>query len=68
MPPSEASALGILSGDFIRVRIGGEKGTVFENVLVRVNDASRLQLHLDTDDANAANVRCQTAAEFAGKG
>lgn len=67
MPSADAGAFGIVDGDFIKVRIGGEKGTVFEKVLVRVNDAWRLQLHLDTDDANAANVRCHTSAEFDGK-
>jgi len=67
MPSADAGTFGVREGDFIRVRIGGEKGTLFENVLVRVNDAWKLQLHLDTDDANAANVRCRTSAEFAGK-
>jgi putative phosphotransacetylase len=67
MPSNDARTFGVKDGDFVRVRIGGEKGTVFEKVLVRVNDSWKLQLHLDTDDANAANVRCRTAAEFAGK-
>jgi putative phosphotransacetylase len=67
MSSKDAGRFGVGDGDCIRVRIGGEKGTVFENVLVRVNDAWRLQLHLDTDDANAADVRCSTTAEFAGK-
>ena len=67
MPSNDALAFGVKEGDFVRVRIGGEKTTVFENVLVRVNDDWKLQLHLDTDDANAANVRCRMSAEFAGK-
>jgi putative phosphotransacetylase len=67
MPSKDAEKFGVRDGDFIKVRIGGEKGTLFENVLVRVNDAWNLQLHLDTDDANAANVRCLTSAEFTGK-
>ena len=64
---SHARAFGVRDGDRVKVRIGGEKGTVFENVLVRVNDGWKLQLHLDTDDANAANVRCTVNAAFAGK-
>lgn len=67
MTTADARAFGVSSGDFIRVRIPGVKGTIFENVLVRTNDAWKLQLHLDTDDANAANVRCEVQAEFAGK-
>ena len=64
MPSDIANKFGVKDGDFCKVRIGGSKGTIFENVLVRVNDAWKLQIHLDTDDANAANVRCETKVEF----
>ena len=67
MPKSDAVRLGVKEGDFCRVRIGGEKPTVFENVLVRTNDNWKLQIHLDTDDANAANVREEAFVEFLGK-
>ncbi len=66
MNSKDALLFGVKDGVFCRIRIGGEKSTVFENVLVRVNDAWKLQLHLDTDDANAANVRCAMPAEFNG--
>lgn len=67
MTTADASRLGVKEGDFCKVRIGGEKPTVFENVLVRTNDSWKLQIHLDTDDANAANVREETFVEFLGK-
>lgn len=67
MTNADASAFGIKAGDFIKVRIGGEKSTTFENVLVRINDAWKCQLHLDTDDANAAGVSCKVEAHFVGK-
>lgn len=67
MTSQDAENFGVSDGDFCKIRIGGEKGTIFENVLVRVKDEWKLQLHLDTDDANAANVRCQTGVEFYGK-
>lgn len=67
IPSAQATLWGVADGNFIKVRIGGEKSTLFENVLVRVNDSWKPQLHLDTDDANAANVRCNTRAEFSGK-
>ena len=41
--------------------------TIFENVLVRINDSWKLSIHLDTDDANAANIRSETSVEFIGK-
>jgi putative phosphotransacetylase len=67
MTTGDAGRLGVKEGDFCKVRIGGEKSTVFENVLVRTNDNWKIQLHLDTDDANAANVREETFVEFMGK-
>jgi len=67
MTTGDAARFGVKEGDYCTVRIGGEKPTVFENVLVRTNDNWKLQLHLDTDDANAANVRDETFVEFLGK-
>lgn len=67
MTNAEAAEYGVKNGDLIKVRICGEKPTVFENVLVRTNDSWKKQLHLDTDDANAANVRCEMMVEFYGK-
>ena len=67
MTTKDATQLGLKDGDYCKVRIGGDKPTVFENVLVRTNDNWKIQLHLDTDDANAANVREETLVEFLGK-
>jgi putative phosphotransacetylase len=67
MTTNDAGRLGVKEGEYCKVRIGGEKPTVFENVLVRTNDNWRIQIHLDTDDANAANVREETFVEFLGK-
>jgi propanediol utilization protein len=67
MSSKDADNYGVKSGDFCKIRIPGSKATIFENVLVRINDAWKLQMHLDTDDANAALVRGETLAEFMGK-
>lgn len=67
MTNKDAEEFGVKNGDYCKVKIGGEKGTVFENVLIRTNDNWLLQIHLDTDDANAANVREDTYVEFLGK-
>ncbi len=67
MTNKDAEKFGLKSGDYCKVRIGGEKSTIFENVLIRTNDNWRLQIHLDTDDANAANVRSENYVEFIGK-
>jgi putative phosphotransacetylase len=67
MTNRHAQIFGVKSGDMCRVKICGVKSTIFENVLVRINDNWKLQIHLDTDDANAANVRSEIDVEFIGK-
>jgi putative phosphotransacetylase len=67
MTNGHAQIFGVKSGDICRVKIGGVKSTIFENVLVRINDDWKLQIHLDTDDANAAYVRTDIDVEFIGK-
>jgi len=41
----------------VRVRIEGERELIFGDVVVRVNPAYRLAMHIDTDEGNAGNIR-----------
>lgn len=54
--PLEAQAMGIKDGEVVRVRagIGGIRELVYEQVLCRVSDKFSMELHVDTDEANAA--------------
>jgi len=54
--PKDAEILGIDSGDKISVEIGGERGLVFNNIEVRVNEDFKLAVHIDTDEGNAAGI------------
>ena len=53
MSDAQAAAFGISDGDYIRVFVEGENGGVMERVKVRVKNAYALDLHIDTDNANA---------------
>lgn len=57
--PLEAQAMGVKDGEIVRVRAGqgGIRELIFEQVLIRVSDQFSLELHLDTDEANAAWVK-----------
>ncbi|MCL2498142.1 MAG: phosphate propanoyltransferase [Symbiobacteriaceae bacterium] len=55
--PSEAEPLGIKDKELIAVRVEGERGLVFENVLARVNEAFTLEFHVDIDEANSALLK-----------
>ncbi|MGQ9780510.1 MAG: phosphate propanoyltransferase [Bacillota bacterium] len=54
---AEAEELGLKDKDLIRVRIEGVRALIFENVLVRVGPHYAMDLHLDTDEANAAGAK-----------
>ena len=41
----------------VRVRIEGERQLIFGDVVVRVNPAFRLAMHIDTDEGNAGNIQ-----------
>jgi putative phosphotransacetylase len=62
MNPADARRFGVKDKDLVKVRIDGDKALTFEGVQVRVADSFKLEMHLDTDDANAAGVRCGVIA------
>ena len=41
----------------VSIRIKGEKPGIMQNVFLKVAENSSLRLHLDTDDANAFNIK-----------
>ena len=66
MHPSDAKRFGVEDKSVIRVRVGGDREMTFGDVLVRVSDAYALDLHLDTDEANAAGLHNDSVASFDG--
>lgn len=53
---SDAEKWGIADKQMLRVRVGGERGVVFEQVLARVHEQYALDMHIDTDEGNAAGI------------
>lgn len=56
MSEEEGARFGIRDGEYVTVDVKGERRTTFYDVQVRVNKAFRLEMHVDTDDANAAGI------------
>jgi propanediol utilization protein len=56
MSPEDAARFGVNDRDIVMVRVGGDRGIIFDDVLVRVSPQFRLDMHLDTDEANAADL------------
>lgn len=61
MTPEDALRYGVRDKSVVRVRLAGDRELVFGDVLVRVDPSFKLAMHIDTDEANAANV--QTGVE-----
>ncbi len=56
--PEEAKRLGLANGMLVDVHIGDdERGLVFGKTLIRVGAESVTEMHIDTDEANAADIR-----------
>jgi putative phosphotransacetylase len=60
----EAEKWGIKDKQLLRVRLQGERGLVFENVLARLSDKYKMDMHIDTDEANAAGTITGDLAEI----
>ena len=56
MNPQEAAYFNVAKGDRMKLRIGGPAGVTFDNVHVRIDPTSRLNVHMDTDEANACGL------------
>lgn len=57
MSPADASAAGVHDGDIVSVKAENERGTIFDHVKIRVNESFTLEMHIDTDEANACKLK-----------
>lgn len=64
MSPAEAAHFGVAQGDRMKLRIGGPAGLTFNNVHVRIDPTSRLNVHMDTDEANACGLHLTKDVEL----
>ena len=56
MSPSDAEVFGVRDGDYVDIDANGKRRTRWFDVQVRVHKDFRLEMHVDTDDANAAGI------------
>lgn len=63
MTPKDAENFGVKDKDIVEVRVqNNERPITFGNVLVRVKDSYKLEMHIDTDEGNAAELNTGTEA------
>lgn len=66
MTPDDARTYGVHDHDVVQVRVAGNREMVLGDVVVRVSPDFALDLHLDTDEANAAGLDDGGTVSFAG--
>lgn len=65
MTPEDAVKMGLKDGDYVDVNIGeGERSVSFANTLIRAKEGYVTEMHIDTDEANAAGIAFQTKGEL----
>jgi putative phosphotransacetylase len=64
MTPKDAETYGVQDGQYVSVKTSGERELVFHRVLIRVKDTYALDMHIDTDEANAASLKTGDTGEL----
>ena len=57
MSPADAGRAGVTDGEYVSVRVENDRGTTFNQVKIRVDESFTLEMHIDTDEANACGVK-----------
>lgn len=64
MTPADAAKYGIKDNDIVDVEIQNSKPTRYYNVQIRVREDFNTEMHIDTDDANAAAIKTGDRVEI----
>lgn len=64
MHPDDAAFYGVKPGAFMKLKIGGPAGITFDRILARVSPDFKLEVHIDTDEANACGLGPDTPCEL----
>lgn len=64
MHPTDAEFYGVKAGDNMKLKIAGDCGIVLDRMLCRVDKSFKLEVHIDTDEGNACNLRPDTSCEL----
>jgi putative phosphotransacetylase len=57
MGPDDATRFQVTNGQRVQVKVTGQRGVIFDNVLIRVSPTYNLEMHIDVDEANAAQIK-----------
>jgi putative phosphotransacetylase len=64
MGASDAAFYGVKDGDRVHLRVKSTCAAVLEDLLVRISDGAKLEVHIDTDEGNAVDLAHATRVEL----
>jgi len=64
MTPQDAKRFSVKDRQVVRVKTLGERALIFDEVVVRVSENFALDMHIDTDEANAAGLKTGDKVEI----
>ncbi len=64
MTPSDAEHFWVQNNQIVQIKYGWERWLVFDEVVIRVSEASKLDTHIDVEEANAAGIPQSSSVEL----
>lgn len=64
MLPEDAENFDVKDGEEVSIKIDGIRGGVFENVAIRVTNTSKLECHVDMEEANALGLNSKSRVQI----
>jgi putative phosphotransacetylase len=64
LTPEDAETFGIKDQQIVKIKVGGERGLIFDEVVARVSPDYATYVHLDYDEINAAALFGETTGEI----
>ncbi|HEM3682884.1 TPA: ethanolamine utilization phosphate acetyltransferase EutD [Streptococcus suis] len=57
MTPEDAAKANVVNQEIVQVQVGGERGLIFDDVVIRVHPKFATYMHIDYDEANACGFK-----------
>lgn len=64
MDSEDASYYGVQHRDVMKMKVHGDCPVTFDNIVVRVDESFKLEVHIDTDEGNACGLKPDTYCEL----
>ncbi|MGA3602736.1 phosphate propanoyltransferase [Lysinibacillus agricola] len=64
MSPADSARFQVADGQSVQIKVEGIRPIILSNVIIRVSERYRLEMHIDTDEANAGLIQQGAFAEI----